>query len=130
MSERCDYVAQLSETSALVARSNAVNSYDLVYQSRSGPPTQPWLVPELCQHLRQLYAQGVKQVVVSPLGFVAEHMEVVWDLDIEAATCARELGIDFVRAKTVGRHPDFVAMVRELVHERSRSVTPRTTGKQ
>ncbi|MEN3611084.1 ferrochelatase [Plantactinospora sp. ZYX-F-223] len=113
------YEAQLRETAALVAERAAPGlPYDLVWQSRSGPPQVPWLEPDVNDHLRVLAADGVTSVVVSPIGFVSDHLEVVWDLDTEAAATAKQLGLDFVRAGTPGTDPRFVAMVRELVTER------------
>ncbi|GAB3983576.1 ferrochelatase [Plantactinospora veratri] len=113
------YEAQLRETAALVAGRAAPGlAYDLVWQSRSGPPQVPWLEPDVNDHLRALAADGVTSVVVSPIGFVSDHLEVVWDLDTEAAATAKQLGLDFVRAATPGTDRRFVAMVRELVTER------------
>ncbi|MGW4464288.1 ferrochelatase [Micromonospora sp. NPDC004704] len=113
------YVAQLRETAALVAAAAAPDlPYDLVWQSRSGPPHVPWLEPDINDHLAVLAADGVSSVVVSPIGFVSDHLEVVWDLDTEAAATAKQLGLDYARAATPGTDPRFVAMVRELVIER------------
>ncbi|MFY1699546.1 ferrochelatase [Solwaraspora sp. WMMA2101] len=113
------YQAQLAETARLVAAEAAPDlPYDLVWQSRSGPPQVPWLEPDVNDHLRDLAGQGVAAVVVSPVGFVSDHLEVVWDLDTEAAATAKELGLTYVRAGTPGTHPAFVSMVRDLVRER------------
>ncbi|MEV4756283.1 ferrochelatase [Micromonospora sp. NPDC049559] len=113
------YEAQLRETARLVAAAAAPDlRYDLVWQSRSGPPHVPWLEPDVNDHLRTLPGEGITSVVVSPIGFVSDHLEVVWDLDNEAAETAKQLGLDFVRAGTPGTDPRFVAMVRELVAER------------
>ncbi len=113
------YEAQLQETARLVAATAAPElPYDLVWQSRSGPPQVPWLEPDINDHLRTLPADGVTSVVVSPIGFVSDHLEVVWDLDAEAAATAKDLGLDFARAGTPGTDPRYVAMVRELVVER------------
>ena len=89
-----------------------------VYQSRSGPPHQPWLEPDILEHLDALRDEGVEDVVVAPIGFVSDHMEVVHDLDSEARERAAALGLGFARAGTAGTHPAFVRMVRELVVER------------
>jgi protoporphyrin/coproporphyrin ferrochelatase len=94
--------------------------WDLVWQSRSGPPSVPWLEPDVNEHLRLLAKEGVTQVVVTPIGFVSDHLEVVWDLDEEAASTARQLGLGFARAHTPGTDARFVAMVRDLVLERMR----------
>ena len=121
------YEAQLHEAARLVAAAAAPElPYDLVWQSRSGPPQVPWLEPDVNDHLVALAAAGVTSVVVSPVGFVSDHLEVVWDLDAEAAATAKRLGLDFVRAATPGTDPRFVSMVRELVTERIHpSDTPR-----
>ena len=94
----------------------------MVAVSRSGPPTQPWLVPDILDHLQSVAAQGqVKDVVIVPIGFVSDHMEVVYDLDTEAHALSAELGLNMVRAACVGTHPKFVSMIRELIMER---ITP------
>ena len=98
--------------------------FDLVWQSRSGPPQVPWLEPDVNDHLRAVAAEGVRAVVVAPTGFVSDHLEVLWDLDEEARETAAELGLAFARAATPGTHPEFVAMVRELVEERTAATTP------
>jgi ferrochelatase len=114
------YEAQLRESARLVAEAAAPDlPYDLVWQSRSGPPHVPWLEPDVNDHLAALAADGVTSVVVSPIGFVSDHLEVVWDLDTEAAATAKQLGLDFVRAGTPGTDARFVSMVRELVAERT-----------
>ena len=92
--------------------------YSLAYQSRSGPPGQPWLEPDIVEQLRALAQAGARDVVVAPIGFLSDHMEVVYDLDLEARSRALELGLQMVRASTVGTHPRFVRMIRELVAER------------
>ena len=120
------YEAQLRETAALVAAAAAPDlPWDLVWQSRSGPPQVPWLEPDVTDHLRTLPGSGTTGVVVSPIGFVSDHIEVLWDLDNEAADVAKQLGLDFARAATPGADPRFVTMVRELVEERLRPGTPR-----
>jgi ferrochelatase len=112
------YEAELRETAGLVAQRLGRPEFALVYQSRSGPPSQPWLEPDIVEHLRALAADGVKDVVVAPIGFLSDHMEVVYDLDTDASARAGELGLNLVRAATVGTHPRFVRMIRELVVER------------
>ena len=93
--------------------------YDLVFQSRSGPPSQPWLEPDIREHIRQLHAGGdIGDVVIVPIGFLAENLEVVYDLDVEVRGLCEELGINMTRAAVVGCHPRFVRMIRELVSER------------
>lgn len=114
------YQAQLAETAALVARAAAPDlPWDLAWQSRSGPAHVPWLEPDVNAHLEALAAGGdTAAVVISPIGFVSDHLEVVWDLDTEAADTAKRVGLAFARAATPGTHPRFAAMVRELVAER------------
>ncbi|MEO3812143.1 ferrochelatase [Sphaerisporangium sp. B11E5] len=115
------YEAQLRAASARVAGDRP---FDLVWQSRSGPPQVPWLEPDVCDHLTALAAEGVKAVVLVPIGFVSDHMEVVYDLDTEAADTARDLGIHLTRAATAGTHPRFVSMVRELLDEPAPTACP------
>jgi ferrochelatase len=112
------YEAQLRETASLVAARFAFRPWNLVWQSRSGPPSQPWLEPDIVDHLRALAAQGVKDAVVAPIGFLSDHVEVLYDLDLDAKSRATEVGLNMVRAATVGTHPRFVRMIRELVVER------------
>lgn len=121
------YAAQQRETARLVAASvrGPGAEFDLVWQSRSGPPQVPWLEPDINDHLRVLASDGVRAVVVSPTGFVSDHIEVLWDLDNEARETAAELGLAFARASTAGVHPAFVRTVRELVEERVRDASPR-----
>ena len=118
MAANCDYAMQLAETGGLIARELNVDKWQLVYQSRSGSPMQPWLGPDVLEHLKSLASAGVKEVVVAPIGFVSDHMEIVYDLDFEAQNVARELGMKMVRASTAGTHPAFVKMIRELILER------------
>jgi ferrochelatase len=113
-----NYEKQLRETARLVGEAAGFAQWDLVYQSRSGPPSQSWLEPDILDHLKSLHAVGVRNIVVAPLGFVSDHLEVLYDLDTEAQALAAELGIHMVRASTVGTHPVFVAMLRQLIAER------------
>jgi ferrochelatase len=120
------YSAQLRESARLVAEAAAPGlDRDLVWQSRSGPPRVPWLEPDVNDHLADLAARGVTDVVVSPVGFVSDHLEVIWDLDNEARETAARLGLGFARAATPGTDPRFVSMVRELVAERTDPACPR-----
>ena len=128
MAANCDYAAQLQEAGGLIAAALELESWRVVYQSRSGSPSQPWLGPDIADCLRELNAQGVKNVVVAPIGFVSDHMEIVYDLDFEAQNLARELGMKMVRAATAGTHPSFVKMIRELVLERINNEPPRFLG--
>lgn len=118
MATTSPYVEQLSEAARLVAERLEISDWDLVYQSRSGPPSMPWLDPDICDHLDDLKAKGVRSVVVSPLGFVSDHMEVLFDLDLEARDHAAEIGLNYVRASTPGNDPRMVEMIVELIRER------------
>jgi ferrochelatase len=115
----------LSAAQAVVDAAAPGRPFDLVWQSRSGPPSMPWLEPDVNDHLRALAAAGEKAVVLFPVGFVSDHLEVIWDLDNEAKETAAELGLAFARAGTAGIHPAFVATVRELVVERRAGGAPR-----
>jgi protoporphyrin/coproporphyrin ferrochelatase len=111
------YSRQIAEAARLVAAEAGVDSYDVVWQSRSGPPRVPWLEPDILDHLDGLPAQGVTDVVVCPVGFVSDHLEVVWDLDNEAAGRAAELGMGFARVPAPSADPRFAELVVELVRE-------------
>ena len=119
MADNCNYQKQLHEACRLVAEGAGVAAWELVYQSRSGPPMQPWLEPDVCDRLKELHGEtGLQDVVISPIGFISDHLEVLFDLDTEAKQVGSELGVNVVRAATVGCHPRFVTMIRELVLER------------
>ena len=118
MAENCRYEQQLHEACRLIGETLGRNDGRLVYQSRSGSPRQPWLEPDVNDFLRQLAAEGVEDAVVLPLGFISDHMEVLYDLDTEAHQLCSELGLNMVRAATAGVHPKFIAMIRELIQER------------
>jgi ferrochelatase len=118
MAETSKYVQQLEETARLVAAEAGVESYRLVYQSRSGPPSQPWLGPDILEALDETKQTGAPAVVVSPIGFMSDHMEVLYDLDYEAASHAKEIGLKMVRAGTASGHPRFLDMIADLVEER------------
>jgi ferrochelatase len=111
------YSRQIAEAARLVAAEGGVGEYDIVWQSRSGPPQVPWLEPDIVDHLDVLHEQGVTSVVVCPVGFVSDHLEVIWDLDNEAAERAAELGMGFARAATPGGDARFAELVVELVRE-------------
>jgi ferrochelatase len=113
------YVDQLRAAAAMIAAGGAPDlAWDLAFQSRSGPPSVAWLEPDVGDRLRTLHADGVTDVVVVPVGFISDHLEVRWDLDTEAAGIAAELGLGFVRTPTPGTDPRFVAMLCELIEER------------
>jgi ferrochelatase len=129
MADSCDYVAQLEEVRRLVsvalgrkndAQENDVRKSDaLVYQSRSGTPGQPWLEPDILDYLRLVKKENLAPaVVLAPIGFISDHMEVLYDLDVEARQLCDSLHLPMTRAKTVGVHPQFIAMIRELILER------------
>jgi ferrochelatase len=119
MAENCRYEAQLQEACRLVAGEVGQENWELVYQSRSGPPQQPWLEPDVCDRLEELHAtRELSAAVIVPIGFVSDHIEILYDLDTEARDVCERLGVPIARAATVGTHPRFVEMIRELVVER------------
>ncbi len=120
MADNCDYAAQLNETCRLIAWELDLphERWSLVYQSRSGRPGDPWLEPDIVDHIRSLHERATKGLVIAPVGFLSDHLEVLFDLDVEAQSACAELGISLARAATVGNHPRFVRMVRELIQER------------
>jgi protoporphyrin/coproporphyrin ferrochelatase len=111
------YSKQIAEAARLVAGDLGVAEYDVVWQSRSGPPQVPWLEPDILDHLDALHAKDVPAVVLCPVGFVSDHLEVVWDLDTEAKDKAAELGMGFARAAAPSGDPRFAQLVVELVRE-------------
>jgi ferrochelatase len=119
MADTCDYQEQLLETCSLVAAGADHEHWRLVFQSRSGSPAQPWLEPDICDYLRELKEAGTEDVVIAPIGFISDHMEVMYDLDTEARALSEKLGLNMIRASTVGLHPTFVEMIRELILERT-----------
>jgi ferrochelatase len=121
------YVQQLEEACRLVAEAVALPAWNLVYQSRSGPPGQPWLEPDIGEALRKIPAG--QTVIVIPIGFISDHMEVLYDLDTEARQICSETGVAMIRAATVGVHPKFINMIRELIRERMGECQPRAIGK-
>ncbi len=136
MARHCDYEAQHYEACRIVmerldraAPSPAgPRSWQLVFNSRSGPPSIPWLEPDIGDHLASLAEHGATGAVCVPIGFISDHMEVVYDLDVEASDAAAEVGLPFARAGTVGTDPRFVAMIRELVLERLEDAPARSLG--
>lgn len=123
MAESSDYVAQLADAAQLIAQGCGLESWDRVYQSRSGPPTQPWLEPDVADHIETLAGQGIRNVIVVPSGFISDHMEVLYDLDTLARERADELGVNMLRIPTVGTAPAFVTMIRQLVDEQMKPGT-------
>jgi ferrochelatase len=128
MAQTSDYEKQLAETARLVAERLGRNEKEwrLVYQSRSGPPSQPWLEPDILDYLRE-HKSGTasSDVVIAPIGFVSDHMEVLFDLDEQARELCAEIGLHMVRAATVGTHPRFISMIRELIVERMGGILER-----
>jgi ferrochelatase len=119
MARGCAYEDQLRESCRLVSEAFPDQTWELAFQSRSGPPSQPWLEPDICDCLRRLHAdKQINDIVIAPIGFISDHLEVLFDLDTEAATLCDELGLNMVRAATVGADPRFVSMIRELIEER------------
>lgn len=125
MAETGPYVRQLEAAAALVAEAAGFARWDLAYQSRSGPPTVPWLEPDVGDHVERLHGEGVRAVVVAPLGFLQDHVEIVWDLDHELAERARGLGVHVARARSPGADARLVELVIELIDERMAGRSPR-----
>jgi len=115
MAQRSRYEAQLRESSRLVAEAADIRDWELVYQSRSGRPEDPWLGPDVCQYLRAARADGLQAAVLCPIGFVCDHIEVLYDLDQEAAAVCREIGLPMVRAESVNDDPRFLDMMADMV---------------
>ncbi|MBO0833847.1 MAG: ferrochelatase, partial [Actinobacteria bacterium] len=123
------YQAQLAETARLVAlEAGIVRPWWLAYSSRSGPASQPWLEPDINDLLTERAAAGSRAVVVVPIGFISDHMEVKFDLDVEAARTADRLGLQFARAATPGVDPRFVSMITDLVTEQLDDTAPQALG--
>jgi ferrochelatase len=118
MATGCRYEDQLLETCRILAERLGLANWRLVYQSRSGPPTQPWLEPDILKALEEVRDSGAKETIVCPVGFISDHMEVLYDLDCEAKDFCDAAGIAMFRTPTVGTHPRFVRMITELVQER------------
>jgi len=127
MAQTSDYVRQLEESCRLVAERLNIGAWRLVYQSRSGPPGQPWLEPDIGDVLREM--ERGSRVLIAPIGFISDHMEVLYDLDTEARDISNERGIEMVRAGTAGHHPKFFGLIRELIAERMGQAEARAIGK-
>ncbi len=124
MAAACRYEAELRETAALVAERLKTDDWALAYQSRSGRPQDPWLDPDVCDYLRAAHAGGLRAAVIAPIGFVADHIEVLYDLDTEADAVCRSLGLPMRRAATVNEHPVFLDMLADV----TRSACARARG--
>ena len=119
MAKNCAYEEQLTEACRLIAEGVGHTNWELVYQSRSGPPQQPWLEPDVCDQIKQRHSEAtLTDVVIHPVGFVSDHLEVLYDLDTEARQVCEELGIGFRRAATIGNHPVWIRAIRDLIVER------------
>ena len=126
MARFCDYEIQLQEASRLVAEVVGKDQWALAYQSRSGLPTQPWLGPDVCDYLEKLGSDADDEdVVIAPIGFISDHMEVMYDLDVETKQLCDRIGLNMVRVATVGTHPRFIRMIRELIEERMTDIPVR-----
>ena len=129
MANTSDYVQQLEEVQRLVSARLDIRKDALVYQSRSGPPGQPWLGPDILDYLREVKSKNLASaVVLAPISFISDHMEVLYDLDIEARQLCDSLALPMARAKTVGVHPRFIAMIRELILERTECAERQAIG--
>lgn len=117
MAESSPYVGQLTETARLIARRLGHDKWRLVYQSRSGRPQDPWLEPDVCDVIREIAKDGVKNVIVQPIGFLCDHVEVLFDIGIEAKEAAEEAGINLLRAKTVNDDPKFIEAMAQSVEK-------------
>jgi len=117
MAETSPYVQQLQEASRYVAEAAGAHQWELVYQSRSGAPGQPWLEPDVCARLREIATEPHTDTIIAPIGFLSDHMEVLYDLDVEARGLCDELGIRMVRAGTVGTHPAMIRMIANLIEQ-------------
>ena len=115
MADVSPYVSDLSAATRAVVRRLDHTRWSIAYQSRSGSPRQPWLEPDIADALRRLAAEGERHVVVVPIGFVCDHVEVLYDLDVEARRVATGVGLELHRAAAVNDHPEFVAMLADLV---------------
>ncbi|HEX5475329.1 MAG TPA: ferrochelatase [Vicinamibacterales bacterium] len=115
MAERYPYRGQLEASARLVAHALGRQDWALVYQSRSGRPEDPWLGPDVSDYLREARPRGLRAAVLSPVGFVCDHIEVLYDLDVEAAETAREIGLPLARAAAVNAHPRFIDALTDAV---------------
>jgi ferrochelatase len=124
MAAASEYENEIRATARAVSERLGITAWDVAWQSRSGPPSQPWLEPDILTHLRALAAEGVTDVLVAPIGFLSDHMEVLYDLDVEAANLCSELSLRLTRAGTAGLAPALLRMIGELVAERIAAAEP------
>jgi len=125
MAARSPYPAQIQETSRLVAERVGHQHWSVAYQSRSGSPNEPWLEPDISDALRKLAAEGTVEVVVAPIGFVCDHVEVLYDLDIEAKKIAEGLGMRFLRVSSLNDHRTFIRMMADIIETKLSAVSPK-----
>ncbi|HEU4343481.1 MAG TPA: ferrochelatase [Candidatus Binatia bacterium] len=118
MANQSTYVKQLEETTRLIGEQLGHHRWSIAYQSRSGKPTDPWLEPDIGQVIHDLAMQGVAEVVVAPIGFVCDHVEILYDLDIEAKKIAAGLGMEMLRANCPNDHPTFILMMADVIEAR------------
>jgi ferrochelatase len=128
MAKGCEYEEQLWETARLTSELLPHKDWRLVYQSRSGPPHQPWLEPDILDAIEDSVNSGKRDIVLAPIGFISDHMEVIYDLDVEAVDLASKYRLNLVRASTVGTHPLFVEMIHELILERTEAAPKKYLG--
>ncbi|MGH7833693.1 MAG: ferrochelatase [Candidatus Binatia bacterium] len=115
MAERSGYAEQIRETASLIGSDLGHCRWSVAYQSRSGNPKDPWLEPDVLSVIRDLAANGATEVIVAPIGFVCDHVEVLYDLDLQAREVAEDLGLGFYRARCVNDHPLFIRMMGEII---------------
>ena len=118
MASQCSYVEEIYASSCGVASILKMSNWSVAFQSRSGNPRDPWLGPDINEVIRKKMRDGFKRIILMPIGFLCDHMEVLFDLDTEARSTAREAGIKFLRAPTVGDHPAFIKMVVHLIEKK------------
>ena len=119
MAKVSSYAAEIESSSRAVAGAVEAGRWSVAYQSRSGPPGQPWLEPDVLGEIRRLKMEGVSAVIAAPIGFLFDHTEVLYDLDVEAKQAAHREGLIFLRAPTVMDHPQFVRMFADLIKEQA-----------
>jgi ferrochelatase len=125
MANHSPYVTQVEETARLIAEKLGHRRWSLAYQSRSARSSAPWLEPDVRQVIRNLAAQGLSEVVVAPIGFVCDHVEILYDLDIDAKRIASDLGVNFIRASCPNNHPTFIRMMADVIEEKLKNVEDR-----
>ena len=125
MAARSPYVDEVQTTARLIAQSLGHEHWSLAYQSRSGRPSDPWLEPDISKTIRDLAARSIKDVVVAPIGFVCDHVEMLYDLDIETKQLAADLGMNLIRASCPNDHPTFIRMMASVIEERIKKAEDR-----